>query len=146
MSEEIRTISEEIRTIAVPACILCGTQGAPLYSGLRDRLFGAPGTWNVRRCANGRCGLLWLDPMPSPEDVHKAYASYYTHEAERDRTSAIQRFFGAVKRGYVANRFGYRASAAERAPSTTISRNLLAPSPSLAIFLESSMQRSRSAA
>jgi len=50
-----------------------------LYEGMRDRLFGAPGEWNLRRCPNPDCGLLWLDPMPLEADIGKAYESYLTH-------------------------------------------------------------------
>jgi 2-polyprenyl-3-methyl-5-hydroxy-6-metoxy-1,4-benzoquinol methylase len=106
----------DIHTAAVQRCILCGEQGVALYSGLRDRLFGAPGTWSLVRCPSARCGLIWLDPMPVREDVHKAYESYYTH-VPPPRGGALVRFFAAAKRGYLANHFGYRsgASAANRA-------------------------------
>lgn len=50
-----------------------------MYDGLRDRLFGAPGAWSLRRCADPACRLLWLDPMPLEADIGKAYAEYYTH-------------------------------------------------------------------
>jgi SAM-dependent methyltransferase len=50
---------------------------------------------------------MWLDPMPLPEDLHKAYQSYYTHETRPPSSGAIGRLFAAAKRGYLANRFGY---------------------------------------
>ncbi len=68
-----------IRARPCPNCYLCDTRGELLYDDLSDRLFGAPGTWNLKRCANAACGLVWLDPMPVEEDVGKAYAQYYTH-------------------------------------------------------------------
>jgi SAM-dependent methyltransferase len=106
----------EIRTVAMPLCILCGEQGTALYGGLRDRLFAAPGIWTLVRCPAERCGLIWLDPMPAREDVHKAYESYYTHAPSR-RPGALARLFAAAKRGYLANHFGYGggASVADRA-------------------------------
>ena len=61
-------------------CILCGSPGESLYEGLDDVLFGAPGTWSFKRCANSRCQLIWLDPQPLEEDIGKAYATYYTHQ------------------------------------------------------------------
>lgn len=60
-------------------CYLCGTVGNPLYQGLRDHLYSAPGVWSLRRCRNSTCGLVWLDPMPLPSEVWKAYTHYYTH-------------------------------------------------------------------
>ena len=62
-----------------PTCVVCGAPGEVLYAGLRDRLFSAPGEWNIKRCSNTSCGLLWLDPMPLETEVWKAYENYYTH-------------------------------------------------------------------
>lgn len=69
-----------IRAHPHPDCRLCGSPGISLYEGLTDRLFGAPGIWNLKRCPNPDCGLIWLDPMPIRQDVWKAYRDYYTHE------------------------------------------------------------------
>jgi 2-polyprenyl-3-methyl-5-hydroxy-6-metoxy-1,4-benzoquinol methylase len=100
-------VSDAIRTIATPHCCLCGAEGRLLYSGLRDRLFSAPGEWSHRECKNQGCALVWLDPLPREEDIHKAYASYYTHVEAPERSGALARLFAAAKRGYLANRFGY---------------------------------------
>ncbi|MBI3963193.1 MAG: methyltransferase domain-containing protein [Deinococcus sp.] len=70
----------EIRTRPCPDCYLCGTQGEPLYQGLQDHFFSVPGEWNLKKCPNPECGLLWLDPMPIEEDIGKAYQTYYTHQ------------------------------------------------------------------
>jgi SAM-dependent methyltransferase len=107
-------MSGEIRTVPVPRCLLCGQPGRVLYSALRDRLFSAEGIWSIAQCPMAKCGLLWLDPMPAPEDVHRVYASYYTHVEERPRRGLLDRLFTAAKRGYVANHFGYEAGAIER--------------------------------
>ena len=61
-------------------CMLCGSDGHILYARLRDRLFSAPGEWNLNECTNSACRLIWLDPMPIEEDIGKAYHTYYTHE------------------------------------------------------------------
>ena len=63
-----------------PACPLCGSAGTLLHVGMEDRLFHVPGKWNSRQCDNAACGLVWLDPMPRREEIHKAYATYYTHQ------------------------------------------------------------------
>ena len=54
----------------------------PLYQNLRDRLFSAPGQWNLVRCAEKSCGIIWLDPMPLEGDIGEAYRDYLTHEQE----------------------------------------------------------------
>jgi hypothetical protein len=73
-----------IRSEPCPRCYLCQTAGEMLYEGMRDRLFGAPGEWNLRRCPNRDCGLLRLDPMPLEADIGKAYADYFTHEVAEE--------------------------------------------------------------
>ena len=82
-TESGMSVSEETTTLgthACPACPLCGTAGSLLHAGMQDRLFHVPGTWNSRQCGNSECCLVWLDPMPLREEIHKAYATYYTHE------------------------------------------------------------------
>lgn len=80
-----------------------------VYQNLRDRLFGAPGGWSLRQCPDPRCGLLWLDPMPRPEEIHKAYTRYYTHHAaEAGGPGRLKRAWHTLKAAYLAERFGYR--------------------------------------
>jgi SAM-dependent methyltransferase len=88
---------------------LCHTAGTTLHSDLRDRLFGAEGRWRLAKCPNAACGLVWLDPLPSAEDLHSAYASYYTHTEERQPTKAglVKRAYRWAKWGYLTRRFGY---------------------------------------
>lgn len=72
----------EIRTENVPRCPLCEDEDRKvLYTSLRDRLFGAPGEWTLKECC--RCGLIYLDPRPTPNEIWKVYATYYTHQHER---------------------------------------------------------------
>jgi len=71
-----------VRTRAVPACPLCGASpGMIAHEALEDPVFGSPGTWRMRRCADARCGHHWLDPVPIIEDLPLLYSSYYTHRA-----------------------------------------------------------------
>jgi SAM-dependent methyltransferase len=91
---------------------VCRRVGKPLYSGLRDRLFGAPGEWSLKRCPGARCGLVWLDPIPLEGDVGRAYANYYTHP---ERDVKISRWWDlyyrsnyAVKNIHLRTRYGER--------------------------------------
>lgn len=54
---------------------LFGDEGEVLYRDLSDRLYDAPGRWDVRR----NDGLLWLDPRPEHASLHLLYQRYYTH-------------------------------------------------------------------
>ncbi len=78
-----------MRTVPNPNCMFCGMPGEVLYSGLIDHLFLAPGSWQLRRCADPQCGLVWLDPAPLAEDLGLAYQTYYTHGAAAGKSSGI---------------------------------------------------------
>jgi len=77
-----------IRAAPCPACFLCAREGELLYATLRDHLAETGGAWNVRRCVDTDCGLLWLDPKPLAADLLKAYARYHTHAAPGARSAA----------------------------------------------------------
>lgn len=80
-----------IRTEAVESCLLCGGAGRPKYAGLRDHVFGAPGSWSLSCCE--RCGLLWLNPRPVPDDIVRVYATYYTHGEATQGGAVFARYF-----------------------------------------------------
>ena len=93
-----------IRSTPRPSCYLCGQPGAHLYEGLADRMFDTPGVWNIQRCSNTQCQLLWLDPCPVESDLGKLYESYYTHEGApkhaQGEASLAARLRWFVKFGY----------------------------------------------
>jgi len=102
-----------IRTIEKPFCYLCGTQGEPFYNNQTDRLFGAPGLWNFKKCPHKECGLIWLDPMPVPEDIGRCYVNYYTH-MQTAKNYPLQIIINILKKiehyfenGYLAHSFSY---------------------------------------
>lgn len=100
-----------IKTFSSPLCDLCGSEGVSLHDGLTDQLFGASGTWNLNRCSNPECGLTWLNPMPLADEIHKAYAVYYTHtDGEARAPSSIHGRLRLYAEGYLAARYGYRVA------------------------------------
>jgi SAM-dependent methyltransferase len=76
---------------------------------LKDRYFAAPGIWDLKKCLNATCGLVWLDPLPVREDIGKAYCSYYTHSdfVEAENNTLARRLSRAVREGYLAYAYGY---------------------------------------
>jgi len=83
-----------MRTVEVSRCRACGGEGETIHQKLRDRVFGAPGTWAMRQCRT--CASLWLDPRPHPDDLSAAYRTYYTHAEKGQgplagRSKAIKR-------------------------------------------------------
>lgn len=88
------------RTIRAKECLrcgVCGSEGSIVYERLDDRLFGAPGSWNLKQCLGPDCGLLWLDPMPIPEDIAIAYRQYYTHGSQEHPAGTATKLFRAFK-------------------------------------------------
>jgi len=105
--------SREVRTRPRQDCYLCGAQGKSLYRSLKDRLFGSPGEWHLKKCPNPKCGLVWLDPMPLEEDIHKAYQNYYTHQSRNYIPNTLpHRAYHLVKEGYLAYKYGYHTELA----------------------------------
>jgi SAM-dependent methyltransferase len=101
-----------IRTSPKPRCAICRREGEDLHFGLKDRLFGAPGEWTLKRCPGVACGMLWLDPMPIESDIARAYAAYYTHPASAAKPSRwwdlYYRLNYRLKRIHARTRFGDR--------------------------------------
>jgi 2-polyprenyl-3-methyl-5-hydroxy-6-metoxy-1,4-benzoquinol methylase len=105
----IRDNITEIRFQSCPRCYLCGKVGHLVHVNLEDKLFGAPGTWNLKECSDKACRLLWMDPMPMLEDLPKAYANYFTHGTAPEKTGyrRLRNLYRKVKKAYLASAFGY---------------------------------------
>lgn len=73
-------MTQSIRTRSCPGCFLCGATGEVFYTNLTDRSFNVPGVWQIKRCPQAGCGLLWLDPMPVEPDIPLIYEDYFTHQ------------------------------------------------------------------
>jgi len=95
--------------LASEKCSLCGGPSLLLYEKMTDRLFGSPGEWNLLRCKSPDCGLVWLSPKPTVEDISKAYEDYYTHTSVTQNSFA-KRQYNLFKQGYLSFHFGYPAT------------------------------------
>ena len=96
-----------MRTTPEPLCPNCGSKGRKIHGDLRDRLFGAPGTWQMERCENATCDTCWLNPAPSPEDLSIAYRNYYTHRYDPVHEGFGARLRARLQKAYVERRLGY---------------------------------------
>jgi len=77
----------EARSIENSHCYLCGREGAALYENQRDRLWNAPGVWSLMRCRD--CDFIWINPKPVPEDIHKLYSDYFTHDIDHEASGSL---------------------------------------------------------
>jgi 2-polyprenyl-3-methyl-5-hydroxy-6-metoxy-1,4-benzoquinol methylase len=100
----VDTSNEGIATEPVRDCLICGAGGTVLHPELRDHVFGAPGLWRMVECRS--CRVAWLDPRPTPDDIGKAYATYYTHAAQTAGTV----FRTVVPSAHIAERVRHRVA------------------------------------
>jgi SAM-dependent methyltransferase len=111
MTTEIEARSRQISTDPYPNCHLCGATGDPLYTGLQDCVRGVAGSWDLKRCPEPGCGLVWLDPMPREAEIGKAYQAYYTHSAptaQQPTPGRIGRLTNRLGAAYLQGRYGYQ--------------------------------------
>jgi 2-polyprenyl-3-methyl-5-hydroxy-6-metoxy-1,4-benzoquinol methylase len=102
--------STGISTEAVSACLICGEkERSTIYENLEDSLFGSPGKWSLKQCIN--CGLVFLDPRPTPEDIGKAYTNSYAGRKKNKNLHQLNfkaKIKSAIKTGFFANAYGYK--------------------------------------
>jgi SAM-dependent methyltransferase len=72
-------------------CLLCNTKGRLLYEDMEDRLYGFPGKWSLLDCPS--CGLIWLNPRPTLDELKEFYKNYLTHELPDPTFTSLKRFF-----------------------------------------------------
>lgn len=75
----MKNLNLYIKTIRIPLCRNCNSQGILLQDNIVDPDCKIHGTWAFKQCSNSNCGLVWLDPAPMPNELWKAYTSYHTH-------------------------------------------------------------------
>lgn len=113
----------------VDACPACGASArTPFRAGLRDRLIGSPGSWDLSRCAS--CGSAYLDPRPTAASIGRAYeGSYMTHgpPASPAPAGAAGRARRALLNGHLNACYGYSLR-----PAPSVGR-LLALVPGVAV-------------
>lgn len=99
----------KIRTTTKEHCYLCNSKGNNLYKGIKDRLFGVKGLWNIDKCSNNDCGLLWLNPMPVAEELPKLYETYYTHihDPLPKKANGLTQVFRDGCSDYLKNKYQY---------------------------------------
>jgi 2-polyprenyl-3-methyl-5-hydroxy-6-metoxy-1,4-benzoquinol methylase len=98
---------------SVTNCPVCGhARRDILHTGLIDTAFRtAPGNWSLWKCS--RCHSAYLDPRPTLDTIHKAYANYYTHKIKsqpnsgnHENSSPLRKLRRRLVNGYVNWRFG----------------------------------------
>lgn len=88
------------------ACVLCNSYGTCLYDHLTDMTFESDKEWSLYRCSNRDCRLIWLEPMPVPDDTMQAYEEgYYTHDLET--ASLSSNVMVRIKIGRLGKLLGY---------------------------------------
>jgi 2-polyprenyl-3-methyl-5-hydroxy-6-metoxy-1,4-benzoquinol methylase len=100
---------------AVTHCPVCGdVNRETVHSDLIDNVFRiAPGKWTLWQCAN--CRSAYMNPRPTPDTIHLAYANYYTHQqvdGKEDYASLC--FFRKLRRRLINGYTNWRYSTANQ--------------------------------
>jgi len=87
-------------------CNLCGANETELIYTEKDRLIKLPGSFRLVRCR--QCGLLYLNPRPSPGEIKVFYPPEYdpytiAPEDEPSRIKRLEREYGFWKRARLVN-------------------------------------------
>lgn len=118
-------------------CPVCGcTKRSVLHDALVDNVFYcAPGKWTLWICA--KCGSAYLDPRPTPDTIHFAYANYYTHRtvAKIDDYASLNPFY-KLRRRLVNGYTNWRYSTCDQ-PSSALGVLAAFAMPSLKSVLDS---------
>jgi 2-polyprenyl-3-methyl-5-hydroxy-6-metoxy-1,4-benzoquinol methylase len=102
---------EVVKTFEREVCPQCQNIGSLRYKDMSDRLFGAPGTWNIHECNNGQCGSFWLSPLPLEAELYKVYENYYTHAPSgENKLTFFKKLYLGGCRAYHAKFFNYPLS------------------------------------
>tara|TARA_B100000508_G_scaffold121389_1_gene103033 strand:+ start:10924 stop:11979 length:1056 start_codon:yes stop_codon:yes gene_type:complete len=96
---------DSIGTHPLPECPLCGSTGETIHTGLFDRMYSAPGKWDMSKCSNSACQMLWLNPMPNNDELWKIYVEYYTHRSVGKYTFD---FIRKIENKYYESAYGYK--------------------------------------
>ena len=104
----LKNANDRIHGLPRPECPLCASAGILLYADLNDRLFGTPGTWNIKKCSNPDCKMIWIDPLPSEDELAQAYKQYYTHKDVMSVSrNMLKILYNLIKQNYFALKYGY---------------------------------------
>jgi len=96
----------ETRTVPVPKCPVCGSDGAVAIPAALDYITKLQGTWTFPEC--DRCHSLWQDPCTPKEDIGKLYPENYdfTHSEPTVRISAERGFRESAKLAILEDYYG----------------------------------------
>jgi 2-polyprenyl-3-methyl-5-hydroxy-6-metoxy-1,4-benzoquinol methylase len=100
-------------------CFLCGCEGTLLYSGMRDRLFGASGIWTLVQCPG--CQLVWLNPQPTPNNIEKLYSQYFTHQTFNAKKNALTGLRKSMKASILQSSYGYQIDGSNKVMGSVLS-------------------------
>lgn len=92
-------------------CILCGEEGRPIYTAVKDFNYGLEGSFNYRHCE--ACDFLWVDPIPTKEEMARFYKNYFTHDSQRglkkpSKNGIIRKIKDLIRNSVLCGHYGYR--------------------------------------
>lgn len=107
-----KNMSESPASESENVCKFCHADGNIFFDSVKDTLYKVPGQWELMRCSNRKCGLVWIRPMPTPDEIPGFYKNYYTHnrdagELPPEQDVGLKDLFVPWKRSALGMMFGY---------------------------------------
>lgn len=104
-----------------PLCPLCNADTQLLYTGLRDELFGASGSWDLHQCKDQACTLVSIQPPPSSAATLAAYETYYTHaQTANSLPRWLTSLWHSIRAHFQSRHFGYEVTSTIQSANLTI--------------------------
>lgn len=89
-------------------CGACSAELRPWLSGVRDRVYGVGGQWDLVRCVNGACSAGYLDADLTGEQLGSFYQTYSTHSDPVLAVGGAKRTFRQALGWFLHRHLGYR--------------------------------------
>ena len=92
----------------------CESCSAPLQSYLslvEDRVYGAQGSWDIKRCSSKRCQVMYLDAALSAAQIASFYATYSTHSDPVLHATGVKRLYRDALASIYSRKLGYTQTA-----------------------------------
>lgn len=89
------------------SCRVCGSPLEPHLSAVRDEVYGVTGVWNLARCQDPACGVVYLSHDLSDDQLSGFYADYGTHSQPVLHATGVKRIYRDALKHISARRLGY---------------------------------------
>ncbi len=74
-------------------CLQCEAQNLPFHQEIEDNIYSVPGRWNLVRCSNPDCQVIFLDHDLTADEIADFYKDYSTHSIATTNASGLKKLY-----------------------------------------------------